>query len=98
MGLVKQSDNSITTLTEQSVLAINDQNGIALLFAAAIILGVTAIGCALAAEYQREPTLYLSVGYVSGAVAIVLIKLTAGIVLFMAGVIAVLVHRHERDI
>ncbi len=97
MGLVKQPINGVETLSETSLFAINDQNGINLLFAAAIALAVASMGCALLAEYRREPTLYLSGGYVCGAIAIWLIKPSAGFVLLMVGVIAVLVLRHGRD-
>ena len=97
MDLVRQAPNSIATLSETSIFAINDQNAISLLLATAIILSVSSMGCALFAEFRREPTLYLSGGYICGALAIFLIKPSAGFISFMAGIAAVLVLRHGRD-
>lgn len=97
LGLVNQPTNGIDTLSESSMFAINDQNGITLLFAVAIVCAVVSICCALLAEYRHEPTLYLSSGYVCSTLAISLMKPSVGFTVFMVGIAAVLVHRYGRD-
>ena len=97
LGLVNPPTNGIVTLSERSIFALNDNNGITLLFTTAIMFAVASMGCALLAEYRREPTLYLSGGYVCSSLAISLMKPSAGFAVFIVGIIVILILRHGRN-
>lgn len=84
-------------MSEAGYFSINDENAIAFVVALGIVLGLVAMVTALWAEYRREPSLYLSAGYVCGALAITQIRTLAGLVFFIVGITSVLVMRHQRE-
>jgi hypothetical protein len=96
MGLVKHSSSSEPSITEASMFAVNDENALLLLTSLAIVLAVAAMALALVAEYRREPTLYLSAGYVCGALALLLFKPVVGFATMVGGIVAIMVIRHDR--
>jgi hypothetical protein len=96
MGLVKQPSAGEASLTEASIFAVNDENALVFLTSLALVLAATAMVIALIAELRREPTLYLSAGFICGAVAILLFKLLIGLATMMVGIVALLVLRHDR--
>jgi hypothetical protein len=97
MGLVKQpSAGGEASITETSIFAINDENALVFLTSLAIVCAVAAMALALVAEYRREPTLYLSAGYTSGALALLIFKPVLGFACMVAGTFAILMVRHSR--
>jgi len=84
-------------MREMSLFAINDENAILFLFFISVLLAALAISAALWAEYRREPTIFLSIGYICGALAVFLIRPLAGLVVCIFGMIAILVLRHQRE-
>ncbi len=84
-------------MSDPGYFSINDENAIVFLIAASVLLGLVAMATALWAEYRRKPTLYLSMGYVCGALAITQIRLLAGLVFFIVGITAVLIMRRHQD-
>lgn len=96
-GFVKHPSVSYSDISEASIFAINDQNCIYFIYILSILLALISIACAIAAEYRREPNLYLSGGFVCGVLAITIIKPLAGFVLFILVIIAVLTLRHGRN-
>ena len=61
-------------MTEISVFALNDEIAIGYLFLLAILLALFSISAALWAEYRREPTVFLSTGYICGTLSLILIR------------------------
>jgi hypothetical protein len=97
MGLVTQpSTGGEASITETSIFAINDENALVFLTSLAIVLAVAAMALALVAEYRREPTLYLSAGYLCGALALLIFKPVIGFACMVAGTFAILMIRHTR--
>lgn len=84
-------------MSDAGYFAINDENAILLLFASSIALALAAMLVAIWAEYRKEPTLYLSVGYICGVLAIAQVWLPGGFVCGLVGMAAVLVLRHQRE-
>lgn len=82
-------------MSDAGHFAINDENAILFLLTLSIVLALIAMVTAVWAEYRREPTLFLSAGYVCGVLAITQIWPLAGFVCAIAGAIAVLVLRHQ---
>jgi len=91
------SIGGVPEMTDAGHFAINDENAILFLVALSAALALIAMGTAIWAEHRREPTLYLSVGYICGALAIAQVWLLAGFVFGIIGVGTVLVMRHGRE-
>ncbi|MCB4358181.1 hypothetical protein [Quatrionicoccus australiensis] len=102
-GITSVTPNRITSIggvpemTDAGHFAINDENAILFLVALSVALALIAMGTAIWAECRREPTLYLSVGYICGVLAIAQVWLLASFVLGIIGVAAVLVMRHGQE-
>jgi hypothetical protein len=96
MGLVRHSSTGEPSLTEASIFAVNDENALVFLTSLAVALAVVGMVLALIAEYRREPTLYLSAGYTCGALALLLFKPLVGFASMVAGIVAIMVLRHDR--
>lgn len=90
------SISGVSEMSDAGNFAINDGNAILFLFALSVALACIAMGTAIWAEHRREPTLYLSAGYVCGALAVAQVWLLAGFVCGIVGVTAVLILRHQR--
>lgn len=84
-------------MTEMSVLALNDERAVGFLFLLAVLLALVSIGTALWAEYRRETTVFLSAGYICGALSLVLVRPIVGLVSAIAGIVTVLVVRYQRE-
>lgn len=91
------SMGGVSEMFDAGYFAINDENAILLLFASSIALALAAMLVAIWAEYRKEPTLYLSVGYICGVLAIAQVWLPGGFVCGLVGMAAVLVLRHQRE-
>lgn len=91
------SMGGVSEMTDAGYFAINDENAILLLFASSIALALAAMLVAIWAEYRKEPTLYLSVGYICGVLAIAQVWLPGGFVCGFVGMAALLVLRHQRE-
>ena len=91
------SVGGVSEMSDAGHFAVNDENAIVFLFALCVVLALIAMVTAVWAEHRREPTLYLSVGYICGALAIAQVWLLAGFVCAIAGVAAVLILRNQRE-
>lgn len=91
------SISGVPEMSDAGHFAINDENAILCLVALSAVLALIAMVTAIWAEHRREPTLYLSVGYICGALAIAQLWMLAGFVFGIIGVTAVLVLRHRRE-
>lgn len=91
------SMGGVSEMSDAGYFAINDENAILLLFASSIALALAAMLVAIWAEYRKEPTLYLSVGYICGVLAIAQVWFPGGFVCGLVGMAAVLVLRHQRE-
>lgn len=96
MGLVKHRSTGEPSITEASIFAVNDENALLFLASLSLVLAALAMVLALVAEYRREPTLYLSAGYTCGALALLLFKPLIGFASVVAGIVAIMVLRHDR--
>ena len=91
------SIGGVPEMSDAGHFAINDENAILFLVALSAMLALVAMITAIWAEHRREPTLYLSVGYICGALALAQVWLLAGFVCGIVGVTVVLVLRHRRE-
>ena len=91
------SVGGVSEMSDGGNFAVNDENAILFLFVLSVALALIAMVMAVWAEHRREPTLYLSVGYVCGVLAIAQVWLLAGLVSAIVGVTAVLVMRSQRE-
>jgi hypothetical protein len=82
-------------MSDAGYFAINDGNAIGFLVALSVVLALIAMAAAIWAEHRREPTLYLSVGYICGALAVAQVWPLAGFVCAIVGVTAVLILRRQ---
>jgi hypothetical protein len=99
LGLVKPVVfvSGVPEMTEISVFSLNDGRAMSLLLIFPVLLAVLSIGAALWAEYRREPTPLASAGYICGVLALALVWPLAGLVSAIAGIVAVLVLRYQRE-
>lgn len=95
-GATFSNPGSLPTVSAPGFFSITDARAIALLTAVAIGLAVAAMVSALVAEHRRERTLYLSGGYICGALAITLFSPLFGMIAMIAGIAVVMVMRHGR--
>jgi hypothetical protein len=89
--------SGVPALSDSGPFAVNDENAIVFLLVLSVTLALVAMAVAVWAEHRREPTLYLSVGYICGVLAIVQVWLLAGLVAAIVGVATVLVMRNQRE-
>ena len=85
MGIVRYNPSGEPSLTAASIYSINDRNAIGWLFFWASFLSLMAVVYALIAEYFREPTLYVGVGFILAVCAISHINVFAGLALCVGG-------------
>ena len=87
--------DGVPEMSDAGYLAVNDENAILFLTALSIVLAIVAMATAVWAEQRREPTLYPSVGYLCGSLAIAQVSLLAALVFAIVGITVVLVSRHR---
>jgi len=87
----------VPELSDAGYLPINDDTALLGLFALVVILALAAMFTAVWAEFRHQPTLYLSVGYICGSLAIAQIWLIPGFVCVLVGVAAVLILRNQGE-
>jgi hypothetical protein len=90
------SVGGVPEMSDPGRFPVNDESAIVFLLAVGVALALVAMSSAVWAEYRREPTLYLSVGYICGVLAVAQVWLLAGLVAAIMGVAAVLVMRNRR--
>ena len=95
-GVTFSNPANIYTVSAPSLFSVTDARAVTFVTGLAIVLGVVAMVVALLAEYRRERTLYLSAGYICGALAVFLITSLFGLVAMIAGITAAMVMRHGR--
>ena len=91
------SIGGVSEMSDAGHFAINDENAILFLLALGIVLALVAMVTAVWAEYRQEPPLYLSVGYICGALAIAQVSPLAGMVNGIVGITVVLILRNQRE-
>ena len=96
IGVVQQSVSTTASLSEASVLSINDENALLWFLFSAVTFSVLAMAIAVVAEVRREHTLFLSCGFIFGALSLALIKPVAGLASLIGGFALVMAIRHQR--
>ncbi len=98
-GLVTPTpnSNSVPSLSESSLFLITDERAISLLTILATFFATIAMINAIVAEYLREPTLYLSAGFICGALGLLLIMPLVGIGAMIGGLAVTMLVRYGRD-
>ncbi len=90
------NSNSVPSLSESSLFLITDERAISLLTILAMFLAIIAMINAIAAEYLREPTLYLSAGFICGALGLMLIMPLVGIGAMIGGLTITMLVRYGK--
>jgi hypothetical protein len=88
MGLVSQKRSYIVEMKPSSIFALNDANAVVWMTWLACVLTITAVSFALLAEYEKELTLYLSVGAVVATTSLGLLSPFGMVMLQAIGVLA----------
>ncbi|MBI2307907.1 MAG: hypothetical protein HYU78_11460 [Rhodocyclales bacterium] len=96
IGVVQQTVSTTASLSEASVFSINDENALQWLLFSAVASSVLAMVVAVVAELRREHTLFLSCGFIFGALSIALIKPVAGLASLIGGFTFVMAIRRQR--
>ena len=91
------SVGGVPEMSDPGAFPINDENAIVFLLGLGVTLALVAMSSAVWAEYRREPTLYLSAGYICGVLAVAQVWLLASLIAAIAGIAAVLVMRNRRE-
>ncbi|GHU04561.1 hypothetical protein FACS1894158_05130 [Betaproteobacteria bacterium] len=100
MGLARGQTvvvSGVPEMREMNPFAVNDENAILFLFFISMLLAALAITSALWAEYRRESGIFLSVGYICGALALFLIRPLFGLIACVFGIMAILLLRLQRE-
>ncbi len=97
IGLVQERATAVPSVSDPGIFAVNDENALTLLTSVAVFFAAAAIVAALIAEWRREPTLYLSGGYVCGSMALAFFSLLVSLVSIVACIAVVLVLRQQRQ-
>ena len=97
IGLVKAPEPGTPIVFEAiRVFSLTDKSVLALLLWNGVAWAVGACALALVAEAKHERTLYLSAGFVCGAMALHVVDARAGMVAAVIGSIALIVLRRRR--
>jgi hypothetical protein len=91
------SVGGVPEMSDPGHFPVNDENAILFLLGLGVALALVAMSTAVWAEHRREPTLYLSVGYICGVLAIAQVWLLAGLIAAIVGVATVMVMRNRRE-
>jgi hypothetical protein len=96
-GLVQANPGAIPTASAPGVFSIGDEGATSILLGSAWLSAGVAMVIALMAEYRREPNLYLSGGFICGALAVMFMRPVAGFGAMIAGITIAMVLRHGRE-
>lgn len=94
-GITFSNPNAMPALSAPGLFTVTDTTAINFVTSFSIVLAIVAIAAALVAEYFREHTLYLSAGYICGAMAILLVRPVFGLAALIAGIALAMVLRHR---
>lgn len=95
-GATLERPATVHAVSNPGLLSVTDERAVALLVTISVILAGGAMAFALASEHRRERTLYLSVGYICGALAIFELRPLFGMIAMIGGIAIAMVMRHSR--
>jgi predicted membrane channel-forming protein YqfA (hemolysin III family) len=80
------------------LLTFDDKSGLSLLLSCGVALALLACALSLVAEVRREYNLHLAVGFICGAMALVLFNALVGLVALIFGSVAITALRRRRRV
>jgi hypothetical protein len=95
-GFVAHDPGAPASMSAVTVYSVNDTNAIIWLYALATYLAVTALLFALLAEYHREQTLSLSIGFIIASAALAYVSVKVGVAVAIVVLVILLIVRARK--
>jgi hypothetical protein len=97
-GLVTHNPSAVASMSSASVFSVTDGDVITGLFGIATYLAGTALLFSLLAEYHREDTKHLSIGFLFASAAVVSMNVATGVAISVAVFATLLTIRRVRAV